>query len=340
MVRHGSHAYGTNTASSDEDFKGVVIAPKESYLGFKKQFEQLTLSAPKPDTCVYEIRKFFSLAAACNPNIIEVLHVDPEDRILVNVVGEKIFDNKDKFISKRVRFTFAGYAKSQLARIETHRKWLLNPPQKMPLRSDFELQPKTLIPMDQLMAVKAEINKELERYNLGFLDDLREDQTIAVHNAMRDVLSELKITKDDQWMSAARKIGMQENFIAYMQKERQYEGRAREWEQYNNWKAERNEARAELEAKYGYDTKHAYHLVRLIRMCGEILETGRVIVKRPDREELLEIRNGAWTYDKLIEWAKTEERKLDAVCARSKIPAEPDMAFLERLCIEIIEMML
>ncbi|AEZ66297.1 hypothetical protein phiTE_131 [Pectobacterium phage phiTE] len=36
----------------------------------------------------------------------------------------------------------------------------------------------------------------------------------------------------------------------------------------------RNAARHELEEKFGYDTKHAMHLVRLLRMSQEILETG------------------------------------------------------------------
>jgi hypothetical protein len=54
---------------------------------------------------------------------------------------------------------------------------------------------------------------------------------------------------------------------------------------------------AEDEVKYGYDCKHAYHFVRLIRMCKKILTTGKVIVKRLDLDELLHIRNGSWTYD-------------------------------------------
>jgi len=45
-----------------------------------------------------------------------------------------------------------------------------------------------------------------------------------------------------------------------------------------------------LEAKFGFDTKHAMHLIRLLRMAREILETGVVHVKRPDAEELSAIR--------------------------------------------------
>ena len=34
LARHGSRAYGTNTADSDEDFKGICIPTKEYYFGF------------------------------------------------------------------------------------------------------------------------------------------------------------------------------------------------------------------------------------------------------------------------------------------------------------------
>jgi len=42
-------------------------------------------------------------------------------------------------------------------------------------------------------------------------------------------------------------------------------------------------------------------LVRLLRMCHEILTMGKVIVRRPDAEELLAIRDGVYTYDQLME---------------------------------------
>jgi predicted nucleotidyltransferase len=339
LVRHGSHAYGTNTPTSDEDFKGIAIAPRSHYLGFVYSFEQAEIKPPRePDTVIYDIRKFFDLAAACNPNIIEVLHTDSADHIIVSKVGEEILEHKDKFISKRARYTFAGYAKSQLHRIKNHRRWLLDPPKGAPTRADFGLPEKTLIPQDQYLAAKAEIQKELDRFNLDFLEGFREDQRIAIHNAMEDILAELRITTEDQWLSAARKIGLSDNFILLMQREREYEGKKREWVQYKKWCEERNEERAALEAKFGYDTKHAYHLVRLIRMCEEILSTGKVIVKRPDAPELLDIRRGAWIFDRLIDYSESKDRSFDKLCRETKaIPDEPDMEFLDNLCMKAIE---
>src|SRR5690606_23784901 len=102
LVRHGSHAYGTNVATSDEDFKGVCIPSKEYFFGFTKRFEQAELKAPDPDAVIYDIRKFFNLAADSNPNIVEVLHTDPSDHFIVTPIGQKILDNKDLFLSKKI----------------------------------------------------------------------------------------------------------------------------------------------------------------------------------------------------------------------------------------------
>lgn len=338
LVRHGSHAYGTNTESSDEDIKGIVIPPKEYYLGSIKHLEQIELKPPNPDAVIYEIRKFFNLAIDSNPNIIEVLHVDPCDYLMVDSIGETILDHKNDFLSKKIKHTFLGYSVSQLKRIVLHKRWLLNPPAAPPSRKDLGLPECTLIPQDQLMAASAEIQKELDRLNFDFMEALDESVKIGIKNSMSQMLAELKITSDQQWMAAARKVGLTDNFIEILQKERQYSSLKKEFDQYQNWKKNRNPKRAILEEKFGYDTKHAYHLVRLIRMCREILTTGKVNVKRLDREELLAIRNGAWSYDKLISFAETEESELNKIYNNCNVlPKTPNKDKLDQLCISLIE---
>lgn len=338
LVRHGSHAYGTNTATSDEDFKGVAIPPKEYFYGPSTEFEQAELRAPDPDAVIYNIKKFFNLAADCNPNIIEVLHTDPSDHLIVDPIGEIILEHKDDFLSKKIKHTFLGYSVSQLKRIKTHKKWIMNPPSAPPTRAELGLPEQTLIPQDQLIAAMSEIDKELDRFQFDFMEGLEESTKIEIRSTMSSMLAEMKITSEEHWMAAARKIGLSDNFIEVMKLERQYTTAKREWDQFKEWKKKRNPARAALEEKYGYDTKHAYHLVRLIRMCREVLTTGKVIVKRPDREELLAIRNGAWSYEKLIEFAETEEAALDILYKTTDIlPKMPDKKLLDALCIKLIE---
>ena len=338
LVRHGSHAYGTNIATSDEDFKGVCIPTKKYFFGTMHHFEQAELKAPDPDTVIYDIRKFFNLAAANNPSIIEVLFVDPEDHLYVSDIGQTIIDHKDEFLSKRIRFSFAGYAHSQLHRIKLHRGYLLNPPKGYPTRVEMGLPEQTLIPQDQLMAAEADIQKELDKLNFDFLEEVSEPVKIGLRSVMTEMLAQLKITTEDQWLSAARQIGLSDNFIEIMQKERAYKNLKSQWDKYQEWKKNRNPVRAAMEAKYGFDGKHGLQLIRLLRICVEALTTSKIIVRRPDREELLSIRHGGWTYEQLIEEAEKLDAQAEELYKTSTVlPKTPDFELLDKLCIELVE---
>lgn len=294
---HGSRAYGTNIASSDSDFKGVAIPPKEYFLGYFSRFEQaeqLVSKGHPHDKTIYDIRKFLNLAANTNPNIIEVLFTDPSDHTVTTKWSERLLASRDLFISKKARFTFSGYAYGQLKRIKSHRAWLLNPPTHQPLRTEFGL------PSDTSKAVD-----------------------VSTMNAV-DSLSSEGHTFSEEVMAA-------------IQKEKKYSAALQYWKQYQEWKATRNADRAELEAKHGFDSKHGMHLIRLQRMCVEILEGKGVLVKRPDFEELLAIRHGGWTYDQVVEESDRLEAKVVSLYETSTLPAAADGPKIDALCISLVE---
>lgn len=108
---------------------------------------------------------------------------------------------------------------------------------------------------------------------------------------------------------------------------------------YHHWKANRNEARSELEQLNGYDTKHAMHVVRLLRTAEEALSTGEVHVKRPDAQELLAIRNGAWSFDEMMEyWQEKDQYIREVLYKQSVLPKTPNIHTAAKLLIELREM--
>ncbi len=332
LTLHGSHAYGTNTPTSDIDVKGIAIPPSEYFLGFSKNFEQAELKGKEPDGVIYEIRKFFKLARDCNPNIIEVLHTDESDWISIHRVGKTIIDNRDLFLSKKAYYTFFGYARAQLKRINTHYRWLKNPPQAPLTRVEFGLSERPVIAPDQLAAAMTDIQKKIETWDVNW-DSIEPSERILMQERLSAMLAELQMTSDTRWMGAAKLLGYEDNFILYVQKEREYKQKCADWDSYQEWKRSRNPQRAVLEEKFGYDTKHGMHLVRLIRMCREILTTGKVIVKRPDREELLAIRDGALPYEQLVEWADSQENELASVYqTTTALPKTPNERAIDALC--------
>jgi predicted nucleotidyltransferase len=127
--------------------------------------------------------------------------------------------------------------------------------------------------------------------------------------------------------------------LMVIEKEKRYKAAVRRWKDYERWKKERNPARAKLEAAHGYDTKHALHLVRLLRMGYEILTTGKVNVRRPDAEELLAIRNGRYSLDELLEIVDVLKGKLDKVYEEQTyvVPFGPPHQEMSDFCVELHE---
>jgi uncharacterized protein len=113
-----------------------------------------------------------------------------------------------------------------------------------------------------------------------------------------------------------------------------YDAAVKNWKDFWTWKENRNVKRAVKEEETGYDVKNAMHLVRLMRMCEEILTTGEVRVRRDDREELLAIRNGAWTYDELLQWADAQDAKMNQLYESSTLPRSSDLEKISELLVE------
>ncbi len=114
-----------------------------------------------------------------------------------------------------------------------------------------------------------------------------------------------------------------------------YDAAQKHWNHYRAWRETRNPERAALEDRHGYDTKHALHLVRLATMGAEVLERGTLVVRRPDAERLLAIRDGALTYEELLALAGELVASLDARLAASALPDEPDERAAEELVIRL-----
>jgi predicted nucleotidyltransferase len=119
--------------------------------------------------------------------------------------------------------------------------------------------------------------------------------------------------------------------------ERAFRGAVKHHRAYQEWRQNRNPKRAALEEQYGYDTKHAMHLCRLLKMGIEILATGQVLVHRPDAEWLRSIRNGALSYEALLQWVKSAEKQLAQAEQTSALPPEPDYQWAEGLVVDITE---
>ncbi len=331
LVKHkaGSHAYGTNIATSDEDYRGIFVADP---INIRTSFFRIEEAedTTEEDTKLYELAHFMKLCLDCNPNIIETLWVHNDDITFRTPAYDLLRNARHDLLSSKIAFTTSGYALSQLKRIRGHNKWLNNPqPEQQPTPRQFLtvvqwlgqeknlhpdlvesfLQNHRLIPFgNDMYGVVPELGYRLWDHK-GNLNDNFEGQRAEYNNAY------LMIVK---WNRDEFKVALEK------------------WQQYWTWKRERNEVRSELEAEFGYDTKHAMHLVRLLRMGVEALRDGEIVVRRPDAQELLAIRNGAWKYEDLVSYAEDMDKQVREVWyPKTQLRKTPDILYAANLVMQV-----
>ena len=111
----GSHAYGTNTESSDLDIRGIATNRKEEILS-NIHFDHFVNE--ETDTTIYSFNKMITLLSNCNPNTIELLGLKPEHYLYISPIGQELLNNAHMFLSKKCVQSFGGYANSQLRRLD------------------------------------------------------------------------------------------------------------------------------------------------------------------------------------------------------------------------------
>ena len=357
-TKHGSVAYGLNTENSDLDLKGFCIPLKEvennlfhrfeqaeNHQEFNKKFDYLkNPKNPKIESVVYSLSKIFILAANVNPNCIELFYTDPSDVLITTPTMEVLLENRDIFLSSKAKYSFSGYAFSQLHKIERHRKWIVRGEMKEPKREDFGLPPEKPKQMDEIFGlIKSEVEKwNLSKYPINNMerDELKIDIWELIYNVSKVDVNEgnwPKIYEAGVIARLSKEYDLKEEVVDILQRERLFKKEMEMYKSWLTWKTGRNPARHELEVKSGYDTKHGSHLVRLLRMGYEILTEHKVIVKRPDREEILHIKNGGWTYEKLMEYATEFQIKLDEAYKITTLPKSVDYQKINSLYHKLYE---
>jgi uncharacterized protein len=89
-------------------------------------------------------------------------------------------------------------------------------------------------------------------------------------------------------------------------------------------------------AKFGYDVKFAYHIVRLLDEADQILTLGDLDLTR-DAERMKAIRRGEWTLGQLKEFFARRERELESAHAACKLPDGPNETKVKELLLTCLE---
>lgn len=93
----------------------------------------------------------------------------------------------------------------------------------------------------------------------------------------------------------------------------------------------RNTTRPGLIAAHGYDTKFAYHVVRLAIEGSELVSTGGLTFPNPAAGVLREVRDGLWSEEQVIRYATRHFDLIEKAVPSSPLPEQPDRARVNRV---------
>ena len=298
----GSYAYGTNTETSDIDIRGVATHSSEDILT-RKGFEQVVNEAT--DTTVYSLEKIINLLSNCNPNVIELLGLQPWQYIYINSIGRKLVDNADMFLSKRAVHSFGGYASQQLWRIRN-------------------LSVRYVGQEEQERHVLESIKNAQYSYPGKYFSFPDDSIRLYLDNAIQDEYEKEIFMDIHLTHYPLRDYKSMWNDMKSIVKDYSKVGR-------------RNKRAIDKDKL----NKHMMHLVRLYLMCFDILENGEINTYREnDREYLSEIRNGKYLDDdkqptkEFYEIISEYDNKLNHLKNHSVLPDNPDFDRINKFLME------
>lgn len=102
----GSRLYGTNTETSDWDFRGFIFPPFEYLIGVKN-FDCVELEG---DSKIHNVSQFLKLILRGDPQCTELLFASPEHISILTETGQAILDLKDHLLSMSIFGRILGYS--------------------------------------------------------------------------------------------------------------------------------------------------------------------------------------------------------------------------------------
>jgi len=332
----GSRAYGTDLPTSDTDIRGVFMLPHDDILG-NKYIEQV--NDDTNDVVFYEIRRFIELISTANPNILELLNTPDECIIYKHPVFDQLLHHKESFVTKLCRNSFGGYASQQIKKARGMKKKIVNPVDKIK-KSILEFC--YIIDSKGKGVTKLTDNETLLECTL--IDRKCFGVTVIPHAQdmyylyQHDLPIYKGMTNEDQTSNQLRLSSIPKDqmpLLTFSYNKDGYTAYCKDYKEYWEWVENRNPDRYETNKNHGkgYDSKNLMHCHRLLDMSLEILNGEGIIVRRPNREELLKIRSGERDYDELLEDAESKLKKMDELFMKSDLPSKVDWEFTNRLLI-------
>lgn len=366
----GSHSQNLNGPDSDVDFHGVYFTDFTKLIGLGNDYEE-EVSDEKHDETYHEFGKWMALLSKGNPNALESLFV-PEGMVVgdIHPAIQEVLKNRDKFVSKEVVKSLSGYAFNQIKKARGLGKKIVNPvtERKDVLDFCYTFKNQGSQPIKEFLS-----EHHLDQRYCGVVNIPNMKDTYGVYYdwAAYYKFENDHISWDCHWEtdfgidypSVTDRIDRKEFFkysgivypedieksneirlssipkgerpICFMTYNKDaYTCHCREYKEYQEWVEKRNQKRYSKAVEAGYNQKNMCHCIRLLTMAKEISEgKGFNLWRTDDRDFLMGIKNGDYTYEYLIDYAEKLLADVNENLPKSNLPDEVDKDFVNDLTI-------
>ena len=111
-----------------------------------------------------------------------------------------------------------------------------------------------------------------------------------------------------------------------------YSCHCRDYKDTQEWKEKRNPKRYSKAEEAGYNQKNMCHCIRLLTMAKEISEgKGFKLWRTDDRDFLMGIKNGDYTYEYLIDYAEKLLKEVEENLPKCNLPDQVDKEYVSKL---------
>ena len=302
---------------------------------------------PDKDTTYYEVKRFLELAGSANPTILELMWM-PDRCVQIKdpLFIKHIESNRDLFLTKECANSFCGYAYQQIVKAKGLDKkmnweedrikrktpidfckflWLPDWKYKKDIRLSNKIDLITPDWFNQDFYALTKIDNTKQLYKFWYIKMPAQEWTRPLCN------------NDDLIMTAIPE-DIDAKLLAIVQYDLDgFQAHCREYNQYQTWLKERNESRYVDVQNHGQkiDGKNLMHCYRLMDMAEEIVKEHKIIVERPNRQELLDIRHGKYDLQTLIDRAEEKIETIKEAYRTSDLPDKVDGEKVNEILVNI-----
>ena len=369
----GSHAYGTNIPESDEDLRGVFILPQEQLYGLERvtqinDEDNDIVYYELGRFCELLLKSNPTVLELLNPPQDCILILNP-------LFKEYFIDKRQDYLTKACNKTFLAYAQQQITKASGLNKkmnWEKNKVERKDLLDFcYVLEGEKSIPWkiwnnnhyDEKFIGAVNIPNARDTYALFY--DQKADLCFSEVHSIEDREHQKKIYKERNipfgfGYKGLVKIGEENesgkinyglsnqlrlssipkgeiSFCTIAYNKDGYTESMKDYREYQEWLNNRNTQRyVDIENhNQQIDGKNMLHCVRLIETARDIVDKKDIIVRRDNKEELLDIRRGKVDLKSLIEKSDNLLNEIEIKFKESDLPEDINKENINKLLINI-----